>query len=649
MRDKLSRLSATPALGAWDPLLEYRRPLVWLAHAVIWACAYIGAWLLRFDLDIPTYFLGWPYWAWIVPLIGIRSGAFAWFGLFHGIWKYTGQRDLENLLKATAWSTGLFALAVLAIGPRPYPRSVFLVEPLLSVAMVAALRLAVRALANTARKIEGDHPRRLLIVGAGDAGEMLLREVFRSMPSVVPVGFLDDNARKKGMTVHGVPVLGTLEDAEALVANHGVTEVVIAIPTATGKEMRRVVEKVSAVGVTVRTLPGLNHLIDGRVTVRQLRDVAIEDLLGRDPVELDAGQISDMIRNNVVLVTGAGGSIGSELCRQVCRYQPRLLVLVEQAENALYEIHRELHHRFPDVALAPRIADICDGRRLDAIFTECRPGLVLHAAAHKHVPMMEWNPSEAVKNNIGGTREVVACADRHGAARFVMISTDKAVNPTSVMGCTKRGAEMVVQSAGSRPGGRTTFVTVRFGNVLGSNGSVIPLFKEQIANGGPVTVTHPDMVRYFMTIPEASQLVLQAGAMGESGEIYVLDMGEPVKIVGLAEDLIRLSGFRPHKDIEIVFSGVRPGEKLFEELLLDGERTAKTRHPKIFVGNESEPRPWVELSARVDELLTLAHDGNERQVRAGLQQLVPTYRAPTEAETPPTNIIPLRSLPPGPV
>lgn len=637
-------------------LLEYRRPIVVLAHGLIWIVSYATAFALRFDFAIPEAFLQWTYAAWIGPLVLIRAGSFAGFGLFQGMWKYTGQRDLENLIKATVASTLLFALTVLAVGTRayPFPRSVFLMEPLLAVGLVAGLRLGVRALAQTARRIEGGERRRLLIVGAGDAGETLLREVNRSMPAVEAVGFLDDDPRKRGMTMHGVPVLGALEDAERVIAERRVGEVVIAIPTANGKEMRRIVEQVTQGGVTVRTLPGLDHLIDGRATVKQIREVAIEDLLGRDTVELDAVQISDMIRNNVVLVTGAGGSIGSELCRQVCRFQPRLLVLVEQAENALYHIHRELQGRFPDLELAPRIADICDGKRLDRIFAETRPGLVLHAAAHKHVPMMEWNPGEALKNNVGGTREITDCSYRHGVHRFVMISTDKAVNPTSVMGCTKRVAEMIVQGQAQRGnpatgrGGRTSFVTVRFGNVLGSNGSVIPLFKEQIAAGGPVTVTHPDMVRYFMTIPEASQLVLQAGAMGQSGEIYVLDMGEPVRIQTLAEDLIRLSGFKPHRDIEIAYSGVRPGEKLFEELSVDAEQATKTKHPKIFVGRH-QSWTWPEVSAVVERLLALS-DEDEATIHQALLEIVPTYKAPNPTPSPAPyggQVIPMRSLPPS--
>jgi FlaA1/EpsC-like NDP-sugar epimerase len=424
------------------------------------------------------------------------------------------------------------------------------------------------------------------------------------------------------MRIHGTPVMGRIEDGAHIVRQLEIGEVVIAIPTATGKDMRRIVDLVTVDGVTVRTLPGLDHLVDGRVTVQSIRDVAIEDLLGRAPVELDSEQISDMIRNNVVLVTGAGGSIGSELCRQVARFRPRTLVLLEQAENALYHVHRELSERFPDLELVPRIADICDTRRLDAVFADTKPGLVLHAAAHKHVPMMEWNPGEAVKNNVGGTRAVADASHRHGVGRFVMISTDKAVNPTSVMGCTKRIAELYVQAQAQKS--RTTYVTVRFGNVLGSNGSVIPLFKEQIARGGPVTVTHPDMVRYFMTIPEASQLVLQAAAMGSSGEIYVLDMGEAVKIVQLAEDLIRLSGLKPHKDVEIVYSGTRPGEKLFEELAIDGENVTKTRHPKIYIGR-GEARPASEVATTVERLVAAADTEGASSLRHKLREIVPAY------------------------
>jgi len=619
-------------------VVAWRRPLVVAAHCALWVLAYLGAFLLRFDFAIPKAFATAAHAAWVLPLVIVRLVAFGWLGSFQGMWRYTGQRDLENIVKATVASTGVFALMVLAIGVRPYPRSVFLVEPLLAIGLVAGLRLGVRAFAQAARRIEqdGEH-RRMLIVGAGDAGEMLLREILRSMPGVTPIGFVDDNETKIGMRIHGSPVLGRIEDGGRLVRELDVGEVVIAIPTATGKEMRRIVDLVTVEGVTVRTLPGLDHLVDGRVTVKAIRDVAIEDLLGRAPVELDSAQISDMIRNEVVLVTGAGGSIGSELCRQAARFRPRAIVLVEQAENALYHVHLELRERFPDIELLPRIADICDARRLDGVFAETRPGLVLHAAAHKHVPMMEWNPGEAVKNNIGGTRAVADASHRHDVGRFVMISTDKAVNPTSVMGCTKRIAELYVQVQAQRS--RTVYVTVRFGNVLGSNGSVIPLFREQIARGGPVTVTHPDMVRYFMTIPEASQLVLQAAAMGSSGEIYVLDMGEPVKITGLAEDLIRLSGLRPHRDVEIVFTGTRPGEKLFEELAIDAEKVTKTRHPKIYIGRGDAPSP-SEVGAVIERLLAAADGATAQELRRALHDIVPANAVEPVSED--GVVIPLR-------
>jgi FlaA1/EpsC-like NDP-sugar epimerase len=618
--------------------LGWRRPLIVLTHVALFVWSYVIAFELRFDFAIPASFRTWVYVGWMLPLIGMRVASYAWLGLFHGMWKYTGQRDLENLAKATLVSTLAFALLVLAVGPS-FPRSVFLVESMIALGLAAGLRLAVRSFASTARSIESEaSARRLLVVGAGDAGEMLLREIHRNMPGVRPVGFLDDNRTKLGMTVHGVPVLGSIERAHELIETLGVTDVVIAIPAATGKEMRRIVEQVTRDRVTVRTLPALEHLIDGRVTVNHLREVAIDDLLGRDPVTLDQHALSDMIRNNVVLVTGAGGSIGSELCRQVARFHPRTLVLAEQAENPLFHIHREITRSYPDVDVMPRIVDINDTVRLDAVFAETRPGLVLHAAAHKHVPMMEWNPGEAVKNNVGGTCNVADAADRHGVARMVMISTDKAVNPTSVMGCTKRVAELYIQAKAATS--QTSYVTVRFGNVLGSNGSVIPVFKEQIAAGGPVTVTHPDMVRYFMTIPEASQLVLQAGAMGTSGEIYVLDMGEPVRIVQLAEDLIRLSGLQPYQDVDIVFTGTRPGEKLFEELSTDAEQATKTRHPKIFVGHGR--RTALATLERELSALTTAAEHDPEEVRAVLRRIVPEYHVP--AIDPPSNVVPLRDV-----
>jgi len=624
-------------------LLRYRRPLVVLAHVLIWSLAFVGGYLIRFDFTIPEQYLSLPVLGWLGVLVAFRLMAYAYFGLFRGMWKYTGQRDLIDIAKATSASTAAWALLLLFLGMRIYvPRSVVVAEFMLTFALVGGVRFANRTFAQATRSIHGAPGRRMLIVGAGDAGESLLREALRNMNDRVQVvGFLDDNPLKQKAQIHGVPVLGTVDDARAILAEQEIAEVVIATPAATGKQMRRILDHVRRPGVVVRTLPSIEHLIDGRVTINQLREVNIEDLLGRDPVELDMRQISDMIRNEVILVTGAGGSIGSELCRQVCRFQPRALVLVEQAENALYHVHRELRGRWPDVDIRPRIADITDRVRLDAVFRECEPRLVLHAAAHKHVPMMEWNPTEAVKNNIGGTRTLADLAHDHDCRRFVMISTDKAVNPTSVMGCTKRIAELYVQAQAQRS--QTRFATVRFGNVLGSNGSVIPLFQGQIAKGGPVTVTHPDMQRYFMTIPEASQLVLQAGAIAKSGEVYVLDMGEPVKIVTLAEDLIRLSGLEPGEDIEITFTGTRPGEKLFEELSWDEENAEKTTHAKIFVG-KGDPRSVDAISAQVDKLLAGVDAKTPAEVRATLRGVVPEFKSPEDGEKPDMSrkVIPIR-------
>jgi len=398
--------------------------------------------------------------------------------------------------------------------------------------------------------------------------------------------------------------------------------VLITIANAPGSQIRAITMRCRDAGLDTKIIPGIYEIVGDHVNLSRIREVAIEDLLGREQVQLDDDELNASIRGAVVMVTGAGGSIGSELCRQVCRYAPARLVLVERFENALFEIHRELAGLYPALTIDPQIGDVTDAPRMAQVFATARPSIVVHAAAHKHVPMMEANPGEAVKNNVGGTRLVADLADRHGVERFVLVSTDKAVNPTSVMGATKRVAEIYTQALAQRS--KTRFVTVRFGNVLGSNGSVIPIFKQQIAAGGPVTVTHPDMQRYFMTIPEASQLVLQAGAMGAGGEIFILDMGEPVKIVDLARDLIRLSGFRPDEDIEIKFNGVRPGEKLFEQLATDAEHADKTKHPKIFIGRIAAPS-WAEVCRALDALVALVDDGEPAAIRTALCALVPEY------------------------
>jgi FlaA1/EpsC-like NDP-sugar epimerase len=608
-------------------------------HALLWIASFLLAFILRFDFTWPSYPFALS--VWLPLLVALRLGAFHVAGLFRGLWRYTGVRDLIAILAANTASTLLFIFGM-HLGLGPIPRSIPLIEWLCSVVLVGGARFAIRA-AWTILRFEGAKRQdrlRILILGAGDAGEMLLREIHKSQRARYEVvGFLDDDPLKRGAQIHGVRVFGPVELLARKINRLCVDEVLIAIPSATGAEMRRIVDLCKSTGARFRTMPGLDHLIDGRVTVAQLRDVAIEDLLGRDPVELDDRAISTAMDGHVVLISGAGGSIGSEICRQVCRFNPARLILVDRTENALFNIHRELVARYPDRVLVPCIADVGDAPRMAEIFAGERPTVVFHAAAHKHVPMMEWNPGEAVKNNVFGTKTLADLSHRYRVQRFVMISTDKAVNPTSVMGATKRVAEIYVQALSQRS--ETKFVTVRFGNVLGSAGSVIPIFKDQIANGGPVTVTHPEMRRYFMTIPEASQLVLQAGAMGNGGEIFILDMGEPVLIADLARDLITLSGLEPDVDVEIRFTGVRPGEKLFEELSVDAESAEKTRHPKILVGR-FRPHTWDEVQRRLHELDALV-DARAAQVRAKLAEIVPEY-GPHPAPTPVGNLPVLRAV-----
>lgn len=618
-------------------IITYRRFFVVLVHLVLWTAGLTLALLLRFEFDVPK-----PMQALMPKLLGItliiRALVHRRLGLFHGLWRYSGVRDLLSLLKAATVSSVLIAAVWAFQQTGTFPRSILVLDFAFSILLVGGLRFGIRTLReatlqNAARGLpaSGEPRRRVLVLGAGDAGEMLMREITRTYAHRYdPVGFLDDAPAKQNEQIHGVRVLGPIADVGGMVERERIDEVILAIPSMTGQEIRRIVELCRQTGVTLRTVPGVDSLIDGRVTVSQLAEVAIEDLLRRAPVTLDMEAIQESLRGRSVLVTGAGGSIGSELCKQICRFSPNVLVIVEQAENNLFEIHRALLSEFPDVNVVPYVADICDSRRIESIFSVERPAVVFHAAAHKHVPMMEAHPGEAIKNNVFGTKKVADIADRHGVESFVMVSTDKAVNPTSIMGVSKRAAEIYVQALSQRS--NTRFVTVRFGNVLGSAGSVVPIFKKQIAAGGPVTVTHPEMQRYFMTIPEACQLILQAGTMGRGGEIFVLDMGQPVKIVDLARDLIRLSGFTPDVDIKIEFSGIRPGEKLFEELSFDAEKAAKTRHPKIFVGT-FRPYSWEQVESGLSALKELTDGLSPEKIRDAFRTLVPEY-APPPTSTP---------------
>ncbi|MCZ6766923.1 MAG: nucleoside-diphosphate sugar epimerase/dehydratase, partial [bacterium] len=475
------------------------------------------------------------------------------------------------------------------------------------------------------------NPRRALIVGAGDGGEAVLRELLRMRrENYVCVGFLDDHEEALHGRIHGVEVIGRTSDIRSACEMHEVQEVLIALREPSPRTIRELVEQCEGTGVLFRTMPAVTDLISGRVQISRIRDVEIADLLGREPVQLDADRIALELKGQRIVVTGAGGSIGSEMCRQIAAFGPGRLVLIEQAENALFEVDRELRRSFPELDIVAYVADICDSPRITCIFEREVPSVVFHAAAHKHVPLMESNAGEAIKNNIGGTVSVAQTAMATGVAKMVVISTDKAVNPTSTMGCTKRVAEMYVQSLST--GNSMQFITVRFGNVLGSSGSVVPIFKEQIAAGGPVTVTHPDMVRFFMTIPEAAQLVLQAGAMGKGGEIYVLHMGEPVRIVDLARDMVTLSGLRPGIDIEIVFSGKRPGEKLYEELSGEGEDIGDTAHPKIGIWKHRITDADA-VRTGVARLIEVADKLANRELQDELKRLVPEYHPDGRALT----------------
>jgi FlaA1/EpsC-like NDP-sugar epimerase len=483
----------------------------------------------------------------------------------------------------------------------------------------------------------------ILIVGAGDAGEVISREIIRRPDLGRLVGFVDDDKEKVGKSIHNIKVLGNVEGINDILEKEQVSTVIISIPTASGKEIRRIVDNIKNKEVKIKTLPGLYELVDGKVSVSRIRNIKIEDLLGREPVDLNLEEISGYLEGRRVMVTGGGGSIGGELARQIYRFGPRSLILLDHSENGLFHINLELERKWPRVEIELVVADIRDREKMDKIFKKYVPEVVFHAAAHKHVPMMEFHPDEAVMNNIIGTKNVAELAERYGAERVVMISTDKAINPTSVMGASKRVAEMLVKNLGSRKAekkgekigeregegrNKTKFVAVRFGNVLESNGSVIPMFKQQIAEGGPVTVTDREVKRYFMTLPEASQLVIQAGALGKCGEVLVLDMGEPVRVLGMAEELIRLSGLEVGEDIEIKIVGLRPGEKMFEEILTEEERSGvlgDSGHEKIFIAKVEEVE-GEKLEKDIRELEVLAKEMDSDGIVRKLQEIVPTYK-----------------------
>jgi FlaA1/EpsC-like NDP-sugar epimerase len=601
-----------------------RRLLVFGLDVVLIGLAFVFAFLLRFDFTVPPALLPLFRQGLLVSLL-IKPLVFLFSGLYRNLWRYASLQDGVEIAKVVTASSVISGFTLMYLRHfAPYPRSIFILDWFLLLALIMSSRLVWRVYRETVimprRNLAG---KRTLIVGAGEAGSLLLKEIRRQQDSAFNiVGFVDDDPQKAGMKLHGVVVIGTTKQLAGLISSYSVEDVIIAIPTAAGNAMRDIVKSCEHCKVRFKTLPAISDIIEGKISVSQIKDVDICDLLGRDPIELDQVAIRNYLEGKRVLVTGAAGSIGSEICRQVARFSPAKLVLLDSAETPLYQIEKELSEACPDMRLAPVLADIRQAGRLDYVFETFLPEVVFHAAAYKHVPMIEYNPVEAVTNNIMGSRLLAEKASAFGVQNFVMISTDKAVNPTNIMGASKRAAELFVQALSRKS--RTHFTTVRFGNVLGSNGSVIPLFKAQIAAGGPVTVTHPDVIRYFMTIPEASQLVLQAGCIGNGGEIFVLDMGEPVRIVDLAEELISLSGLSPHEDIEIVFTGLRPGEKLFEELLVAGEGVKPTVHQKIKV-LESVEYDFDAIVGAVDALALAAARADVREVMASLQQLVPEF------------------------
>ena len=567
---------------------------------------------------------------WIIPLKFILLGL---FGQFRGVFYYFRLHDALRMVGALSLATLLVLLLPFAVGhvgpaaPFGLPRSIALVDFNLSLLLFVGFRVSIRTLRERFGGERATAPvvlERIAIVGAGNSGEKLAADLqARRGHGLEPVCFLDDNAAKHGLEIHGIPVVGAPERIPMLAEKYGVTEVILALPAQSAKRIREISALASGCGLRVLVVPSMAELAGGRVRATDLRPVSVEDLLGRAPAQLDDAAIGAMVGGRTVLVTGAGGSIGQEICRQVALRQPARLVLVDQCETLLYQTEQELVALGVGAVITPVVADVTDEARMRAVFAAVRPSLVLHAAAHKHVPMMEPQPGEALKNNTLGTALVAELASEFAVERFVLISTDKAINPTNVMGASKRLAEMAVQAMQGRPGNATRFVAVRFGNVLGSSGSVIPLFRKQIAAGGPVTVTHPEVKRYFMTIPEAVGLVLQSATQGVGGDILVLEMGQPMKIVDVARQLIELSGFRPDVDIEIKFVGLRPGEKLVEELQHHGEQYRTTAHPRIFrfVAHASRHEALAGLLAEVRALVPL----EKSACKQGIRRLVPEY------------------------
>jgi len=613
-------LKIQPKNTTSDGFFPYRAGLILVSQVVLIVLTYYVSFLLRLDanLDAANRALFWktlPFVLVIKLVLSYRCG------LMHGWWRYVGMSDLLDISKASLLSSSIiFCLVEAVLRFDAYPRSVVVIDLFLTIMVLGGARFAVRAYTERARSYGSQ--RNTLIVGAGEAGSAIVRELKQnSSLNYNPVGFVDDDLSKKGVKIHGVKVLGSTEALHELILSHNATCVMIAIPRAKGRLVERIIAKCRECKVDFKILPPIGELINKSVSMSQVRQLRVEDLLEREPVSLDVNQIQGRIAGKVLLVTGAGGSIGSELVRQAAALGPRQLVLLDRSENDLFKLGHELSRKFPQLDYIPVVGDIQDVALLRDVFSSYRPQSVFHAAAYKHVPMMERNCFQAISNNVFGTYNVALMARQFRVEDFVLISSDKAVNPTNIMGVTKRVAELIMQGLQNSS---TRFMAVRFGNVLGSNGSALPLFEQQIAAGGPVTVTDPDARRYFMTIPEAVQLVLQASSMGKGGEIFILDMGEPVRILDLVRNLIRLSGLEPDRDIRIDFVGLRPGEKLFEELKLEGEDIGPTAHSKIRVLTGSK-MTFEEMSGWLAELSVFVEAKNVHGLVTKLVEIVPEY------------------------
>jgi FlaA1/EpsC-like NDP-sugar epimerase len=617
------------------PRQHIRNRFVLMGDIALILISVLGSFALRLDVtELPFYFPAAVLMCAVALVIKIPTYFF--FGLYRRLWIYASTGELRLITvavtSASVLTSGVMLVLISAGMVLPgMPRSALGIDWLLSLVLIGGSRFAFRILAEQSVVPPANgKTKRALIIGAGDAGALVVRELQKSSQlNLVPVGFLDDDPAKQKHTIHGVTVIGSMDHLSTVIEQHNIEEVIIAIPSAPGRLVRMVNDICRVKGVVSRTMPGIYELIGGKVNVSRLREVDITDLLRREPVRVNDEAVGAVLKGNRVLVTGAGGSIGRELCRQIARREPSELVLFGHGENSIFEILLELQNDYPDLALSPVIADIRNMERLEQVFQRHQPQIVFHAAAHKHVPLMEANVVEAITNNVIGTHNLKQVSVAHNVERFVLISTDKAVRPSSIYGATKRLAEMIILDATRQPsrdevdGTQCAFTVVRFGNVLGSRGSIIPIFKNQIADGGPITITHPDMYRFFMTIPEAAYLVLQAASMENGGETFVLNMGEPVRILDLAEDLIRLSGLEPHRDIEISYTGIRPGEKLTEELWDEGTPLVPTFHPDIFRLEDNASSPGSNLSQAIDSLSRLSHSDDAESIVNLLDGLIP--------------------------